>query len=142
MSIISRVFSLCLIVVCVVCVGCGSRSQPYEDKWELRYQHSAAFMWEQIQFALSKHFRVAEEDFESRKVTTDWNEHLSVMSHHGYRERLIVTLDSHVAAATGNTLLESVTQFVQFLHRETREVEQRRQQAGPQERIGARDVAE
>ena len=73
--------------------SCGSTPKPFEDNWDLKYQHTAEFMWEEVQVALAKYFRIAEKDFDTRTITTDWNEHLSVMSHHGYRERLIVTLD-------------------------------------------------
>ncbi len=89
---ISRLSALVLLASLLICSSCGSVAKPYEDDWDLKYQHSAEFMWEQVLLALKKHHRIAEESFEKREITTEWNEHLSVMSHHGYRERLIVTL--------------------------------------------------
>lgn len=82
-----------VVVLFLTCSGCGSTPVPYEDDWDLKYQHSAEFMWDQVKYALNKHFEIAKADFKTREVETAWNEHLSVMSHHGYRERLLVTLD-------------------------------------------------
>ncbi len=84
--------ALSLLLMILACSSCGSTPTPYEDDWELKYQHTAEFMWEQVQAALAKHFQIAKKDFDTREIETEWNEHLSVMSHHGYRERLIVTL--------------------------------------------------
>jgi uncharacterized lipoprotein len=81
-----------VLVLVSICSGCNSVPQTYEDDWDLKYQHSAEFMWDQVQYALNKHFEVEKADYETRKIETEWNEHLSVMSHHGYRERLLVEL--------------------------------------------------
>ncbi len=85
--------SLLILLVLGLLCSCSSSPQHFEDDWELKYQHSAEFMWEQIEVALGKYFSIDDANFGTRVMTTDWNEHLSVMSHHGYRERLIVTLD-------------------------------------------------
>ena len=94
-------------------VACASRGEPYEETMELEYRHSFDFMWENVIEALGKHYDIAEANRETRTITTDWRTNLAVMSHFGYRTRLIVTLDGSVTDGWTVTVKEEAEKNVE-----------------------------
>ena len=94
-----KILSASLITVALLLSlsACGSSEvEAFEEDWELSYQHSPEFMWAQAKAAMLKQFEIAEENLETHTLTSEWDEKLSIMSHHGFRYRLIVVLEGDI----------------------------------------------